>query len=75
MSGQIKHNSNTVGSIKKLTFRYHTYESTDKLPTAFHIVVQFVVGFEVWSVLRMCVILYPMRKNFRRFCGVLLTRD
>ena len=42
---------------------------------AFHIVVQFVVGFEVRSVLRMCVILYCMRKIFCGFHGVLLTRD
>ena len=62
----------TVGSKKKLTFRNRTYESTDELPTAFHIVVQFVVRFEIQSVLRMCVILYRTRRNFR---GVLLTHD
>ena len=65
----------TVGSIKELTFRNRTYESTDELPTAFRIVVQFVVRFEVWSVLRMCVILYRTRRNFHGFRDVLLTRD
>ena len=56
-------------------FRNRTYESTDKLPTAFRIVVQFVVRFEVQSILRMCVILYCTRKNFCGFCDILVTRD
>ena len=42
---------------------------------ALRIVVQFVVRFEVRSILRMCVILYCTRRNFRGFRGVLLTHD
>ena len=50
-----------------LTFRNRTYESTDKLPMALRIVVQFVVRFEVRSVLYMCVILYRRVEIFVDF--------